>query len=185
MPNTMKHAFRMPVALYNRLGEMGVLPTQIELVRGIVIAKMSKSPLHALLAGEIGDIIGRIIPAGHVLRKEDPLSLRDSVPEPDISVVEGERKDFRTRHPSSAKLVIEVAVTTIEEDRELADVYAEAGIEEYWIILANTGQIEVYRRPFAGAYMDCKTYSAGEVIECGSLSAVKVAVDDVFASTKG
>ena len=180
----MKHAFRMPVALYNQLGETGLLPKQIELVRGIVIAKMSKSPLHALLAGEIGDIVGRIVPAGHVLRKEDPLSLRDSVPEPDISIVEGERKDFRSRHPSTAKLVIEVAVTSVEEDRELAGVYAEAGVEEYWIVLANAGQIEVRKRPFAGAYMDSQTYSTGEVIECSSLPRIKVAVDEVFASTK-
>ena len=33
MPNTMKHAFKMPVELYNRLGDMGVLPKQIELSR--------------------------------------------------------------------------------------------------------------------------------------------------------
>ncbi len=184
MPNTMKHAFKMPVELYNRLGDMGVLPKQIELVRGIVIAKMSKSPLHALLAGEIGDILARIVPAGHVLRKEDPLSLRESVPEPDISVVEGERKDFRDRHPSTAKLVIEVAVSTVEEDREMAEIYAEAGIDEYWIILAGTGQIEVHKRPFAGAYMDCRVFGRGEVIESGSLAGVRVAVDEVFASVR-
>ena len=185
MPNTMQHAFRMPVELYNRLGEMGVLPKQIELVRGIVIAKMSKSPLHALLAGEIGEILGRIVPAGHVLRKEDPLNLRDSVPEPDISVVEGERKDFRSRHPSTARLVVEVAVSTVEEDREMAALYAEAGIEEYWIVLANAGRIEVRRRPFAGAYMECHEYGSGEIIECSSLAGVSVAVDAVFASTQG
>lgn len=185
MPNTMKHAFRMSVELYNRLGEMGVLPKQIELVRGIVIAKMSKSPLHSLLAGEIGDLLGRIVPAGHVLRKEDPLSLRDSVPEPDISVVEGERKDFRSRHPSTAKLVIEVAVSTVEEDREMVDVYAEGGIEEYWIVLANAGQVEVHTRPFAGAYMESRVFGSGEVIACSSVPEIKLAVDDIFASAKG
>ncbi len=184
MPNTMKHAFRMPVALYNRLGEMGVLPKQTELVRGIVIYKISKSPLHAVLSDELGDILSRIVPAGHVLRRENPLSLRDSVPEPDISIVEGDRKEFCSRHPSTAKLVIEVAVSTVEEDREMVDLYAEAGIEEYWIVLANAGQIEVHKRPFAGAYMDCHVYGSGEIIECGSLSGVAVAVDEVFAPTK-
>ncbi len=184
MPYTMKHAFKMPVELYTRLGDMGVLPKQIELIRGIVIAKMSKSPLHALLAGEVGDLLSRLIPAGHLLRKEDPLSLRDSVPEPDLSVVEGERRDFRDRHPSTAKLVVEVAVNTVEEDREMAGIYAEAGIEEYWIVLANLGQIEVRNRLFAGAYMDCRTYGSGEVVECSSLTGLRVAVDDVFASAK-
>lgn len=182
MPNTMKHAFRMPVALYNRLGEMGVLPRQIELIRGIVISKMSKSPLHAVLADEFGGILGPIVPAGHVIRRENPLSLRDSVPEPDISVVEGEHKDFRKQHPSTARLVIEIAVSTVEQDREMADLYAEAGIDEYWIVLANACQIEVHKRPFAGAYMECRAYGAGETIECGSLPGVKVAVDAVFAS---
>jgi hypothetical protein len=41
-------------------------------------------------------------------------------------VVRGSESDFRTAHPKTAELAIEVAVSSPELDRENASLYAEA-----------------------------------------------------------
>ncbi|MBE7182297.1 MAG: Uma2 family endonuclease, partial [Terriglobus roseus] len=46
-----------------------------------------------------------------------------------------------------------------------AAIYAEAEVDEYWIVLAEAGQVEVYRRPENGLYKSRRLYGRGEVIE--------------------
>jgi Uma2 family endonuclease len=115
-----------------------------------------------------------------LVRKDSPLTLRDSEPEPDISVTEGNENQFTAEHPHTARLVVEVAVTSPEEDRELAAVYAEAGVDEYGIILPAGKSIEVYRRPEAGRYREMKIYVAGDDLVCGSLPRIQVALAAFF-----
>jgi len=60
---------------------------------------------------------------------------RWSVPQPDVAVLAGDEKDLVRRHPSTALLVVEVAVTTVAQDRlTKARIYAAAGVSNYWIV---------------------------------------------------
>jgi len=94
------------------------------------------------------------VPDSFTARTDAPLTLRDSEPEPDISVVRGADSDFIQAHPNTASLLIEIAVSSAELDRELAFLYAEAGVEEYWIVLADKRAVEVFRRPVEGVYQE-------------------------------
>jgi len=69
-----------------------------------------------------------------------------SVPEPDGAVCT-ETDAARLPHPSHAELVVEVAASSVDADREKAAEYAAAGVPEYWIINTESRRIEVYRRP--------------------------------------
>ncbi len=73
--------------------------------------------------------------------KEEPLSLADSEPEPDISVTRGGEGDFSSAHPTTAELVVAVAVSSPALDRENASLYAEAGVKEYWIMLGTEREL--------------------------------------------
>ena len=115
-----------------------------------------------------------------VAQKEDPLTLADSEPEPDIAVVMGEAADFRRAHPSAAVLVIEVAVRTEETDREKASIYAEAGIGEYWLVLAEKGSIEIFSQPADGKYSKAQVVHRGEVAVSQSLSELRVDVGELL-----
>ena len=86
------------------------------------------------------------------------------MPEPDISVMRGTLEDFAQRHPPTAALVVEVAVSSVTPDRENAALYAEAGVTEYWIVLGEREQVEVYRRPEGGTYLETRIYGRGETI---------------------
>ena len=66
-------------------------------------------------------------------------------------------------------MVIEVSVTTPAEDRGMADIYAEAGVEEFWIVNAPCRCIEVYRQPGPAGYAEKTTYCPGQSLTCASL----------------
>src|SRR5688572_25044460 len=135
IPEVRQRVSPLSVEDYHRLGEFNGNDRRTELIRGIVIEKMSKSPLHRILAKRLYDSIARMLPEGFLVHKEEPLTLADSEPEPDISVVRGTEGDFTAKHPATAELVIEVSALSPALDRENASLYAEAGVKEYWIVL--------------------------------------------------
>src|SRR4030095_2801806 len=101
IPEVRQRVSRLSVEEYHRLDEFNHNGRRTELIRGIVIEKMSKSPLHCSIAKPLYDMIGRLLPKGFVVRREDPLTLSDSEPEPDVSVTSGSESDFAKAHPTT------------------------------------------------------------------------------------
>ncbi len=180
IPEVRQRVSPLSVQEYHRLGEFNENGRRTELIRGVIIQKMSKSPLHSAIAKRLYDLIAAALPPGLVVRREDPLTLADSEPEPDIAVVRGTEAEFFSAHPSSAELVIEVAVASAALDRENAALYAEAEVKEYWIVLACEQQIEVYRQRAKGHYREMRRFGPGEVIQCVSVPSVHVSVSELF-----
>ena len=177
VPAIRQRAFAVPVEAYHRLTD----GMRTELLRGTIIEKMSKSPLHSSVSHDIRDILaGQITPEFLVLH-ERPLTLADSEPEPDVCVVRGKKADFRRAHPTTAELVVEVAVTSIEIDRVKAHIYAEAGVAEYWIVCPEEKQVEVYRGPSREGYTERTTVAAPAVLECAALPGVRMDLAALFA----
>src|SRR5580658_7640720 len=123
MPAIRERVHRFTVDEYHRLPWENV-----ELLRGIVVTKMPKSPLHVFVTDKLTTALLACVPPGFKVRKEEPLTLRDSEPEPDVAVVRGKAEDWATVHPSTAYLVIEVAISSFAVDEEKAEIYSEAGI---------------------------------------------------------
>src|SRR5207237_411892 len=142
IPEVRERLSRLSVEEYHRLDEFNENGRRTELIRGLVIEKMSKSPLHRTIASLLYDLLVPQVPAGFSVWKEEPLTLADSEPEPDISITRGSKRDYRTAHPSTAELVVEVAVTSPALDVENASLYAEAAVKEYWIVLGAERRIE-------------------------------------------
>jgi Uma2 family endonuclease len=181
LPELRARVHRWTVAEYEKLGDDPAF-RRSELIRGIIIEKMSKSPLHSTLATRIYLFLVGILRPEFVARKEEPLRLADSMPEPDISVMRGTLADFETRHPVTAELVVDVAVSSVAPDRENASLYAEAGIAEYWIVLGESAAVEVYRRPENGVYQEKRTFGRGESIPDVAVVGGAVPVDAWFAA---
>ncbi len=168
---------------YHLMGEFNESGRRTELIRGIIIEKMSKSPLHARLLRHLFRWVQAAAATvnGVMILKEDPLTLVDSEPEPDLSVVAGHEDDYNLFHPTTALLVIEVAVTSVALDREKAALYAEANVQEYWIVLANDETIEVHTAPAEGRYTHHRIYARGEILLSVALPALRVEIDALFA----
>lgn len=107
--------------------------------------------------------------------------MRDSEPEPDISVVDGQPKDFFDAHPTTALLAVEVADTTVELDRAKAELYAEANISEYWLVLAQQGKIESHTQPIGDQYKYFRSYNRSETLTSTVVPGLCVDLDKLFA----
>ena len=83
-------------------------------------------------------------------------------------------------HPSTAELVIEVAVASPDLDRENASLYAEADVKEYWIILGSQRQVEVYRQTENGRYGKMFVAGVNDALECSSIPGLRVQVSELF-----
>jgi hypothetical protein len=132
----------LSVAAYRALGEAGLIPENTELLYGLVYTKMSKSPFHSFLLQFLHEALTRALPAGRLLRTEQPITCGDSEPEPDLAVVAGCKEDFRESHPQTAELVIEVSISSHDYDRSKLRAYAAAGVKECWLVLGLEAKIE-------------------------------------------
>ncbi|PWU13772.1 MAG: hypothetical protein C5B50_18635 [Verrucomicrobia bacterium] len=134
-----------------------------------------------MLASRFYRLLLACLPEGFSVWKEEPLTFLDSEPEPDISVTRGAEQDYSKAHPTTAELVIEIAVSSAALDRANADLYAEAGINEYWIVLASEQRIEVYRRPTEGHYQERFLCAPSDTLQCVSLPKIQLRVSELFA----
>lgn len=155
----------MSVAAYHRLIEMGEIDGRYELIEGFVVEKMSKSPLHRFVVRALVRLLEAHLKTGMLVFKEEPLTLDTSEPEPDVAVVEGDETDFAMSHPTTARLVAEVAISSLGVDNVKASGYARANIEEYWVLRPRDGVIDVHRDPADANYRTTVSVTVEEILE--------------------
>ena len=163
-PSTRAMLTKISVAGYHRLVEQGIIPEKTELIRGVVIEKMAKSPEHTYAIAYLLENLATIFGKDFFLRQESPITLIDSEPEPDIAVVAGHASLYAKKHPVTARLAIEISKTTYDLDFDKQYIYAEAGIAEYWLVNLNKSETEVYRRPEGDRYLERTIYAKGQNI---------------------
>jgi Uma2 family endonuclease len=144
--------WRLSVEQYHEMINAGILDEDdpVELLEGWLIPKMPKNPPHRVTKELTRDALAHMLPPGWHVSEQEPITTEDSEPEPDVTVIRGERRDYLERHPGpdDVELVIEVSDTTLSRDRGLKkQIYARAGIRIYWIINLLENQIEVYTGP--------------------------------------
>ncbi|MCB1191345.1 MAG: Uma2 family endonuclease [Leptospiraceae bacterium] len=149
---------------YHVLRDSGQISENMEFIKGILIEKMTIKPIHSYITGIFADIFPPLIPDGFHLRKAEPITLQDSEPEPDIAIVSGVKKDYIIEHPKTAIFIVEVALSSIYIDREKANIYAEAGVREYWICDLNFFKIEVYKHPTISGYEQKEIFDTNDLV---------------------
>jgi Uma2 family endonuclease len=90
---------------------------------------------------------------------------RESAPEPDI--VWAARKEYRTTHPHPGDilLLVEAAESSLVYDcGEKADLYASAGIADYWVVNLVERCVEVFRQPQNGRYETHDVFKAQDQV---------------------
>ncbi|HMV42810.1 MAG TPA: Uma2 family endonuclease [Leptospiraceae bacterium] len=68
-------------------------------------------------------------------------------------------------HPATARLVIEVSLTTYDLDFQKQFIYADALVMEYWLINLKEIEVEVYKEPNSGKYLEKKIDRSKDSIE--------------------
>jgi Uma2 family endonuclease len=144
--------WRLSIEQYHAIIQAGILTDDdsVELLEGWLVFKMPKNPPHGATTRLVRTGLENILPAGWYVDSQEPITLSNSEPEPDIVVVRGETRQYLDRHPGAEDiaLIIEVSDTTLQRDRTVKKrIYARAGISIYWIVNLVEEQVEMYSQP--------------------------------------
>jgi Uma2 family endonuclease len=155
-----------------QLLEVGVLPDRnsLELLHGVLTEKAVKGLEHEELKTRL--IMWLAGARDSVLRVEGPIRVEDatSLPEPDLAAVEP--GNYLVDAPHGAKLVIEVAKTSLKFDIEIkAPLFAATGIPDYWVVDVVARRVHVHRDPTSNGYATISTHGP-----CGPLAPLEVDV---------
>ena len=152
---------------------------RVELLCGVLTAVSAKSPEHGAI---IMRLVAWLDPGGaagvYEVWTEHPFSVPDptSLPEPDIAVIAAGH-DPR-RYPTSARLVIEVAVSSLQTDTKVKPaLYAAAGVPELWVVDVRGRRVRIFSEPESGGYAAERTQAAGR------LEPSNIAVDPLDVET--
>lgn len=130
---------------------------RFELIEGDLIRKMAKNPPHSYglksLLNWLIQAFGIAFVMQEVAIDLAPEDTPTSLPEPDIIVLKSHYSTFAKANPGSRDLhlVVEVAHATLDFDLTTkADLYARAGIPEYWVLDVPGRRLVVHRDPQNG-----------------------------------
>lgn len=153
---------------YHRMIDSGVLDDrQVELIRGEIIEVAPEGKPHAYSVSESGEYLVRLLGDRAKVRYGHPITLpNSSEPEPDIAVVQRLGVEYLSHHPYPENIfwLIEYSNSSLAKDMELKpSVYAEAGIQEYWVVNLKTRSLVVFRDLQSGRYTSQTTYTNGNI----------------------
>jgi Uma2 family endonuclease len=169
-PSSNPQQVRFTVEQYHAIQDAGALSSlrRHELINGFIVEKAVPNPKHVNTVRKTKDILNALLEeTSFELRIQDPVTLPDNEPEPDIAVVLAPLTRYAERHPDPGDigLLVEVADSTLRDDRVLkTEIYATSGIPIYWIVNLVHGTIEVYTQPRKGTYRKRTDYTAADSI---------------------
>lgn len=164
----------LSVEAYHFLYENGLIQENVELIEGVIYKKMPKNPLHSEVLRRLFDFIRSKVE--YPVFKEDPLTLEDSEPEPDIAILP--HGDYSRSHPNFALVVIELASTSLALDRKKANVYSKGNIPEYVLVNLVENKLEIYKRPQEGIYTEIRILSKDEVFVSNSVPGLQFSLGE-------
>lgn len=139
---------------YNRLAELNFFneDDRVELVRGEIIQMIAKGTPHSVCGTRLNREITKLIGDRATARTQEPLQLPpNSAPEPDYAIVQNREDDYLASHPDSEDviMVIEISDSSLSYDQEIKlKLYAESGIQNYWIFNLRESILEAYSDPY-------------------------------------
>lgn len=150
--------------------EAGILGENepLELIEGELVEVTPQGPPHAGLVARLVGQLSALYGQSLSLRPALPLECgANSLPEPDLALIQGPAAEFMRRHPrgDEAVLVIEIARTSHALDRLKAGIYARAAVPVYWLVDIPARRIEVHEEPQPdGRYRSVRVLAGSDTV---------------------
>lgn len=153
---------------------------RVELLYGVIVSTSPHGPEHDSAVERLTSLLVRALHPRASVRIQSAFAASDgSEPEPDVAVVPP--GDYRRAHPSKAHLVVEVAGSSLTKDRGLkARLYAESGVEEYWVVDLTHELLVVHSDIVDGAYARVVSLRRGERARLLRFPDVEVSVSEIL-----
>jgi Uma2 family endonuclease len=184
---------RLTVAEFDRMIEQGVLDEsrheRIELIQGELRQMCPPGPTHEEVTDRIAKWSMKSLPLDAVrLRTASSVGIPklDSVPYPDLAWVNEKDYSVNRPTPNDVLLLVEVSDSSLRYDRgDKADIYAGAGIKDYWVVNIPDQCVEVFRDPRRGGYKELRTYDLGESVSPLAFPKLALPVSQLFTYSPG
>jgi Uma2 family endonuclease len=168
---------------YHRMIAAGILcDRHVERLAADIVQISPEGSLHASRIRKVANYLRSLLNGLALLSEAHPITLQQSEPEPDIAIVRLPESRYDERHPSSEDIfwLIEISDTTLMFDlNKKKQIYAVAGINEYWVMNVNANSLTVFRQPTGNDYSLKYEMSHGELIPL-TFPEIFVPVDKLF-----
>jgi Uma2 family endonuclease len=149
-PATTWQPFRWTIEQYRELGRFAWFQdVKTMLIDGEIYVMVMPNPPHDVALGLTNEFLRAAFPSGHHVRNQQGFDIgtKDD-PGPDLAVVTGSIRDYSTKTPTTAVMIAEISDSTLFMDTTTkAELYATAGVPEYWVVDLVHGRLLVYRDP--------------------------------------
>ena len=170
---------------YYKMAEAGILEAtdRVELINGEIIEMSPINSAHAGIVNFLSEFLTYTLYKKASICIQNPLRINNtSEPEPDVLITSYQSDNYRYRHPvpNDVLYLIEVSDSTLQYDRSTKkELYAKAGILEYWIVNIGEQQVEVFTNPKGDDYAQQGIYTVEDELVCTTID-FKIAVKDLF-----
>jgi Uma2 family endonuclease len=177
---------RFTSAEYHAMAEAGVLAEdeRVELITGEIVRMGPIGSRHIGCVNYLNGEISAGLRHRAVVSVQNPVQVADGQePQPDIAVLRFREDHYRglLPAPSDLLLVIEVADTSVDYDRNVKlPLYAQAGIAEAWLVRLRDACIEIHRSPGATGYQEMRTLRSGDSVAPLAFPELKLAVAGIL-----
>ena len=167
---------RLSPELYDRLVDTGLLEGEpVELVDGLLVHVTPQGAEHAAL---VRRLTRHLSARSDLLNVQLPLAVPDGRPEPDLALA---RDPGLHEHPHTADLVVEIAVTSWDDDVAKLPGYAAAGVGTAWLVNVAARAVHVFEQPRGRRYERERVLRAGDTLVVPVDGVPPLAVSDLFA----
>lgn len=176
---------RFTVAEYHRMAEVGVLTEddRVELIEGEIVEMSPIGSRHSASVTVLKDIF-HACGIDAVIWVQCPIQLpRATQPQPDLALLKprADRYAANLPVPEDVLLVIEVADSSLVYDRDTkARLYAEAGIQEYWLVDLTRATLWVHKNPAGSVYASVSQMFSGDAAKSMAFPNCSIPVAELF-----
>ena len=161
-------AYKWSIDRYHQIIAAGILDDRsVELLQGKIIVMSPEGESHAYYNTEVADYLRELLGNKVKIRDSKPITLpNDSEPAPDIAIVKPLGNAYLEHHPYPDDIfwLIEFANTTLKKDLGIKkNIYAAAGIPEYWVVSLQATELKVFRDLIDGEYREELTLITGSI----------------------
>lgn len=171
-----------------RLADAGLLPERWELVAGEIISKTGQNLPHGKAVMRAVEwflrVFGIQFVVTHVSIDVSPEDNPTSEPEPDLTLLRVPADSIAGNPtPLSIALVVEVSDTTLRYDLTVKrDLYARAGIAEYWVIDIQSQRVHLFRDPAPQGYRSTAILEGADMLTPPGRPSEGVAIAQLLAA---
>ena len=158
---------------------------RIELIRGELRMMSPQGAEHGELVGQLNDWSHDVVDRRHIkIRIQSSVGIPefDAQPEPDVVWVESKSYARSRPEPHEILLLVEVADSSLSYDLgEKCQLYAEAGIRDYWVFDIPDRLVHVFRDPSSAGYRTRDSFSANDHVTPLLVDDVSLQVAEMFS----